>query len=61
MCDAIVANAAPATPISGSGPMPNINTGSKIILVIKPIVFILNGDLLFPSPTKIDVNTGLIK
>ncbi|MPM77305.1 hypothetical protein SDC9_124308 [bioreactor metagenome] len=53
--------AAPATPIFGNGPIPNINTGSKIILVIKPMVLILNGDLLFPKPTNIDVNTGFIK
>ena len=59
--DIIVASAAPITPIVGNGPTPNINIGSKIILVTSPIVFILNGDLLFPSPTNIDVNTGFIK
>ena len=59
--DMIVAKAAPATPILGNGPTPKINIGSKIIFVISPIVFILNGDLLFPSPKNIDVNTGFIK
>ena len=33
----------------------------RFMLVLTPIVFILNGDLLFPSPTNIDVNTGFIK
>ena len=56
ICDNTVANAAPFTPIALKGPIPNIITGSNTIFIIKPIVFTLNGSLLFPDAVIIPVN-----
>ena len=61
ICAVIVAIPAPFVPRAGIGPNPKINSGSNIIFAISPIVLILNGIELFPSPIKIDVNTGFIK
>ena len=43
VCPKTVARAAPATPISGNGPIPNIKTGSKTILIRAPTICTIIG------------------
>ena len=47
-CPSTVATAAPVTPISGNGPIPNINTGSMIILVTAPTMLHIIGIFMLP-------------
>ena len=56
-----VAIAAPATPRTGNGPQPKIKTGSKIILMTRPITLETKGVLLSPQAVKIPVKIAFKK
>ena len=48
-CPITVATAAPRTSILGTGPSPNINTGSSTMLVMHPAARHTVGTIIFPS------------
>ena len=52
-CPMIVATAAPVTPISGNGPTPKINIGSRMIFVTAPHMLQIIGIFMFPVDCRI--------